>query len=166
MFVRRKKLLLGLGLLLLVVWMFESEVRLRGLKTEFHPFVPFNTLPDVQELKVQIPGQEGIMSVMSRSAGSATYSSLQFIRDEKEILDFWSTDSIGDSPKIWIETHSSTTLPRVLTYQPLAYPSETPRGTTRFGFYLWSFEDGQYRSKKLAVCPLNLWIRNPFPFQN
>lgn len=111
-------------------------------------------------------GRDVDLSV-SWSAGNKSYRYLRvgLAGDEKLLLDFWSTKSLVADPAVWLVLTEQNRLSQIVTYQPMALPSDTPFGTTEAGFKLWS-SHGSFLAKPVGVSLVNLLLRNPLPFQD
>ena len=114
-----------------------------------------------------VDGRDVDLSV-SWSAGTKSYRYLRvgLAGDEKLLLDFWSTKSLVADPAVWLVLAEQNRLSQIVTYQPVALPSDTPFGTTEAGFKLWTCQGGSFSAKPVGVSFVNLLLRSPLPFQD
>lgn len=171
MFIRLLKIV-GPVILLVVLWMISSEFKLHGLVSKCTSFELLNlvqhTEPQLAEKVVDlklIPGTT-VEAHVSWSAGNKTYYYCKLTRAGDTILDFWGTNSFLRSPRMWLERERGDRASRILTYQPAVFPQETAGGTVQDGYLLWTFDGSHYQPSAFKVCPLNLFLRNPLPFQD
>jgi hypothetical protein len=163
--------LVAASAVLLGLWWGLSEWKLASFEDEFNLVADFKSVrarqPDLLPSRISWPGfADGATCEVSWSAGSKSYLYCKLLKGNDVVFDFWGTSSLTQSPKVWLGTESDNAPPQILTYQPSAFPSDTPLGQIRSGYYLWKFNGKTYTASKISLCPLNLWLRNPFPLQD
>jgi len=155
----------------------HSEIKLTQKKQNHTPFTAYNRvqqiqpkrsseMPDPKTYKVNlIPGRE-VVAEVSWSAGNKTYSYLRLTTGDRTILNFWGTNSLIRCSEVWLGTPKQGLPATLISYQPEVLEMDTPLGTVQPGFRLWGFDGKAYTATSISLCPLNLWLRNPFPFQD
>jgi hypothetical protein len=102
----------------------------------------------------------------SWSQGNRTYYYLQLKHNGQAVFDYWATECLSASPKVWIQDATDTEVGKLITYQPTVYPTTTPYGEVVSGYRVWLFDGRSFRAQTVGMCPLNLWLRSPIPIQD
>jgi hypothetical protein len=159
-------------LLLGLIWAGFSELHLLRFMEDYQPLEAFNLIQVTQAklitktVKLDLLPNKEVVGEVRWSAGNKTYSYLQLWHNKKVIMDFWGTNSLLRKPKVWLQKSRCDEPSFIVTYQPEVFPSATPLGKVRSGFLLWKYDGRVYGPTPLGVCPITLWMRNPFPLQD
>ena len=141
------------------------------LRIDFQEISVYNSVQETRAMHevAQVPllgnSKRTLTAEASWSAGNKTYSYLKLTQHGTELFSFWGTNSWCQKPKAW-QRETPSGMPEFLTYQPNAYPQDTPYGTIQSGYQVWRSAGGAYQSSGINRFPLSEWIRNPFPFQD
>lgn len=170
---RHKWRIVAIAVALLLASLAYSETQLRAVLENYAPFVALDTIqstkPALKPLIVPLDLIDGkdVVAEVSWSVGNKSYQYLKLREGDELLLDFWATEALWTKPTIWLgKEPGNFGARRLITYQPYVFPSDTPLGNVESGFLEWEFDGKEYRSRRLPVFFLSLWVRNPIPLQN